>query len=188
MGAGGKETYERNEASACTQGGDELTITAHTTRQSTIHEQCTHLQFPVHALETVPGTDPYRPAGQGPEHAGEGSPEVAPYVPAGHGVHDPEPAREYEPKGHAVALGDVDPGPHTYPALQLPEQTLLGRATTAPKVPAGHGLQAVAPLRLYFPRGHCTANGDVLPPGHAYPALQVVCEGGGYGGGRKRDR
>lgn len=130
------------------------------------------LQFPVHALETVPGTDPYRPAGQGPEHAGEGSPEVVPYVPAGHRVQDPEPAREYEPKGHAVALGDVDPGPHTYPALQLPEQTLLDRATTAPKVPAGQRLQAVAPLRLYFPRGHCTANGDVLPPGHAYPALQ----------------
>jgi hypothetical protein len=47
----------------------------------------------------------------------------------------------------------------------------------------GHGVHAPAPSGLYVPAKHSTAVGEVLPAGHAYPALHgaVHCDNAAAG-------
>ncbi len=69
-------------------------------------------------------------------------------------------------------VADDDPGGQKYPAVHVPVHTDKTNAAEAPNLPPGHGSHAPAPARLYVPAGHWTAVADVLPAGHAYPAVQ----------------
>jgi hypothetical protein len=97
---------------------------------------------------------------------------VDPYVPGGHAVHVALPAKLYCPGGHAAAVGVVDPAGHTYPAVQFPLQVELDKPEVLPKLPEGHALQLLAPVRLKVPGGHADTVEFVLPGGQAYPAVQ----------------
>jgi hypothetical protein len=74
-------------------------------------------------------------------------PWVAPYSPAAHWVQNPAPAREYCPVMHWAAVGEVDPAPQAYPAVQFPEQAAVARPLELPNFPAGHAVQDDAPAR-----------------------------------------
>ena len=63
---------------------------------------------------------PYRPAAQLPVHADVISPTVEPNRPATQLVQDPDPATEYLPAGHWLAVADVDPMGQAYPAVHAP--------------------------------------------------------------------
>jgi hypothetical protein len=126
------------------------------------------LQFPTQPGDATPDTLPNRPAGHTPEQAAVVKPEVAPNKPALQLVQVPAPARLKVPGGHTVAVGDTDPAPHAYPAVQFPEHAGVVRPSEPPNTPGGQravqalvfrpwddpnnpGLQLVhppAPLRL----------------------------------------
>ena len=63
---------------------------------------------------------PYRPAAQLPVHAEVVSLTVEPNRPATQSVQDPDPATEYLPAGHWLAVADVDPMGQAYPAVHAP--------------------------------------------------------------------
>ncbi len=98
--------------------------------------------------------------------------EASPYRPAAHGVHDAAPGRLYVPAGHDTWVGDVDPGGHMYPAVQLPEHAGVRRAAASPNVPPGQGGHTAAPPVLYWPgaQGAAVVLGE--PAVHTYPAAQ----------------
>ena len=76
------------------------------------------------------------------------TPLVAPYWPEGHAKHTTAPPRLYLPAEHVTAVDDVDPGGHTYPAVQLPEQPGVDSADVAPKVPPGQSEHTPMPAVL----------------------------------------
>jgi hypothetical protein len=81
-------------------------------------------------------------------------PAVEPYRPAIQSVHTPAPAREYLPAGHWLAVAEVDPAPHAYPAVHVPLHAAVDRPAVVPKVPAGQLVQTLAPVREYLPATH----------------------------------
>ncbi len=103
---------------------------------------------------------------------GEFAPGEAPYRPAEQLVHDTAAARLYCPGGHVNWVVDADPAGQKYPAVHVPVHTDDVNAAMAPNLPPGHGSHTPAPARLYEPGWHWTAVADVLPAGHAYPAMQ----------------
>ena len=62
-------------------------------------------------------------------------------------MHTAAPAVAKVPVGHSIAVGDVDPGGHAYPAVQLPVQAAVTRPVAAPYLPPGHGPLQVAVVR-----------------------------------------
>ncbi len=84
----------------------------------------------------------------------------------------------YCPGGHVPWVADADPRGQKYPAVQAPVHSDKTNAAEAPNLPPGHGSHTPAPTRLYEPGGHWTAVADVLPAGHAYPAVQFPLHGG----------
>jgi hypothetical protein len=148
------------------------------------------LQFPTQVADTTPDTLPNRPAGQGPEHADVVNPELLPYTPGSQGVHTPAPDKLKVPAGQMVAVGDVDPAGHAYPAVQTPLQLPEVTPDTAPNSPAGQGavhalvfrpwvdpkepalqfVQALTPPKLKVPTPQITAVSTTEPTGHANPA------------------
>jgi hypothetical protein len=106
------------------------------------------LHMPVQPATVMPAVAPYRPAAQAPLHAAVPSAVVLPYCPAGQGVQAEDPAREYWPAPHGVAVADTDPAAQAYPAEQLPEQADVVSPTDAPYRPAGQAVHAPAPARL----------------------------------------
>jgi hypothetical protein len=97
------------------------------------------LQFPLHAGVVRPEVVPYVPAGHAPVHPAVDSPDDAPYRPAAHTLHDPDPLKLYHPAPHTIAVAEVLPAGHAYPAVQFPEHDAVDSPTVAPKMPAGHG-------------------------------------------------
>ncbi len=99
---------------------------------------------------------------------------------------------------HTTAVPEVDPGGHTYPAVQFPEHDDDPRPDVAPNVPAGQApVQALvfmagvapnrpveqlehtpAPDRLKVPTGQGAASGDTEPATHAYPGVQAPVHDG----------
>jgi hypothetical protein len=95
------------------------------------------------------------------------------------------------PALHWSAIDDVEPGGHTYPAVQFPEHDDVVRPDVAPYFPASHGpeqlavvrpgvapyspalqlLHTPAPATLKVPAGHMTAVADTDPVAHAYPGV-----------------
>jgi hypothetical protein len=69
-------------------------------------------------------------------------------------------------------VGDTEPTGQVYPAAQGPEHRADGSAELAPYTPAGHAVQAAAPIKLYDPAAQATAVGDIEPTGQIYPAAQ----------------
>ncbi len=125
---------------------------------------------PLHAAVVRPDTDPNVPAGHGAVQAAVGSPGVSPYRPALQLLQVSARANEYVPSPQMAAVLLVDPAAHTYPAVHSPVHDSVVRPVVAPKVPAGHSVQAPAPTRLYCPAAHSTAVEFIDPAGHAYPA------------------
>ncbi len=56
------------------------------------------------------------------------------------------------------------------PGKHGPLQPAVGRPSTAPNVPSGHGVHIEAPLGAYVPTGHRRTVVSTLPAGHAKPA------------------
>jgi hypothetical protein len=71
-------------------------------------------------------------------------------------VQTPAPTRLYWPGEHTVATGVLvtDPTGHAYPAVQLPVQPAVVRATDDPYSPAGQLVQLAEPCKEYLPAGH----------------------------------
>ena len=133
------------------------------------------------------------PAVQFPLHPAAGSPDDAPYRPAAHTLHDPDPLKLYHPAPHTIAVAEVLPAGHAYPAVQFPEHDAVDSPTVAPKVPAGHdpvhcdeispvedpkvpagqGLHVQAPPVLYVPALHIAGVAVIDPATQKWPALQL---------------
>jgi hypothetical protein len=145
---------------------------------------------PLHVDDVRPADDPYDPAAHGPVQPDAATPTEDPKRPAGHAVHAAlavlllnvpmghcvqadAPAKLNEPAGQADTVGEVDPAGQVYPAVHWPEQAPDGRPVAAPKVPAGHSVQAPAPAREYCPATHWVAVAEVDPAGQAYPAVHA---------------
>ncbi len=67
------------------------------------------------------------------------------------------PAKLYCPSGHADAVDDVDPAPHTYPAVHSPSQKEEDRPVEEPYRPARHSelhSAVVAPGLPQYPGEH----------------------------------
>jgi hypothetical protein len=125
------------------------------------------LQLPVHVGAVRPPTAPKLPAVHRPVHAALVSPVDDPYVPAGHWVHTPAPVKLYVPAEHTVAVGDVDPKGHAYPAVHEPEHPADANADPDPYCPAGQYVQLPAPTKLYVPAPHADAVAAEDPAAHA---------------------
>ncbi len=97
------------------------------------------VQFPLQAGVVRPEVAPYVPAGHAPVHPAVGSPDDAPYRPAAHGLHTPDPVKLKEPAAHRMAVAEVLPVGHAFPAVQFPLHAAVGSPAVAPNVPAGHG-------------------------------------------------
>ncbi len=124
------------------------------------------LQFPLHADEFMPGTEPKVPPGHRDVHAGEVRPGASPYDPAGQALQDAAPAREYCPRGHSWDVELVEAAGQAYPAVQLPLQAADPRAVALPKTPGGQSTHNQAPERLYLPTGQDAAVALVDPAAH----------------------
>jgi hypothetical protein len=116
---------------------------------------------------------------------------VAPYSPALQFAHELDDCKLNCPALHWSAIDDVEPGGHTYPAVQFPEHDDVVRPDVAPYFPASHGpeqlavvrpgvapyspalqlLHTPAPATLKVPAGHMTAVADTDPVAHAYPGV-----------------
>ncbi len=93
-------------------------------------------------------------------------------------MHDAAAARLYCPGGHVPWVADADPIGQKYPAVHVPVHADETNAAEAPNLPSAHGSHTPAPAKLYVPGGHWTAVADVLPAGHAYPAVQFPLQAG----------
>ncbi len=122
----------------------------------------------VHVGDTIPGVDPYRPAGQGVH---DPAPSTSPNRPAGHTVHAAAPARLNCPAGHARAC--VAPAEHACPSGHTVPLVQPVAASTAPPAPAPAGknmppAQAVHAAELlaaaYWPAGQRTHRLDPSSP------------------------
>ena len=131
------------------------------------------LQFPLHAGVVRPEVAPYVPAGHAPVHPAVDSPDDAPYRPAAHTLHDPDPLKLYHPAPHTIAVAEVLPAGHAYPAVQFPEHDAFGMPPTLPYRPAEQSTHTPDPPKLYVPAGHWLCVADVDPATHAYPAAQL---------------
>ncbi len=79
----------------------------------------------------------------------------------------PAPARLYVPGGHRTAVGVALPSGQAYPAVHVPEHTGVVSPLAPPEYPAGHGVHAPAPARLYVPGGHRNTVALADPEGQA---------------------
>ncbi len=109
----------------------------------------------IDAVELVdPATHAY-PALHSPLQLAVAMAATLPYRPATQSTHTLALAREYFPAAHASDVEFVDPGAHTYPALQLPLQLDDDRPDKAPKSPAGqaavHDAEGMLALAPYSP-------------------------------------
>lgn len=80
-------------------------------------------------------------------------------------THTVAPAREYLPAAQAVALGELLPAAHKYPALHRPSQVALVDPRVLPKRPAGQRRHDDAPaVAEYRPAGQAVALAAAAPP------------------------
>jgi hypothetical protein len=148
---------------------------------------------PTHWSVVCATASPYRPAAQLPLHADVVKPAAEPNRPATQSVQDPEPATEYLPAGHWLAVALVDPAGQAYPALhgpihwaevcaaalpnrpavQLPLQADVPIAAVEPYRPATQSVHTDAPPKENLPAGHTLAEALVDAAGQMYPAVQV---------------
>jgi hypothetical protein len=97
-------------------------------------------------LDTDPATQKY-PAVHAPEHTLDDRPAVAPYRPALQFTQSIMGDTMYCPAAHGDGVAEVDPGLHTYPAVQLPVHSGDVSPGLSPYLPASHGPLQLAVVR-----------------------------------------
>ncbi len=98
------------------------------------------------------------------------------HAPAEHWVQLPEAPGLYVPARHSN--GAMEPRGHAYPGGQGAVQLTLDKPEVLPKLPEGHALQLLAPVRLKVPGGHADTVEFVLPGGQTNPAVQFPLQDG----------